>query len=58
MHSRLQPDVQHGVTLCAARLVGHLLGHEGPGSLLSLLKARGWADALCAGEVRRAVACC
>ena len=27
----------------------HLLGHEGAGSLLSALKARGWASALCAG---------
>lgn len=29
--------------------VSHLLGHEGPGSLLSELKARGWADGLSAG---------
>jgi nardilysin len=27
----------------------HLLGHEGAGSLLSALKARGWAAGLCAG---------
>jgi nardilysin len=27
----------------------HLLGHEGAGSLLSALKARSWASALCAG---------
>ena len=27
----------------------HLLGHEGAGSLLSALKARSWATALCAG---------
>ena len=38
------------------RLVGHLLGHEGPGSLLSLLKAKGWADALWAGEGNHAYA--
>lgn len=31
------------------RYVGELLGHEGKGSLLSLLKARGWADSLSAG---------
>jgi len=29
--------------------VSHLLGHEGQGSLLSELKARGWADGLVAG---------
>nr|VFJ45476.1 MAG: Secreted Zn-dependent peptidases, insulinase-like [Candidatus Kentron sp. FM]VFJ49074.1 MAG: Secreted Zn-dependent peptidases, insulinase-like [Candidatus Kentron sp. FM]VFK06774.1 MAG: Secreted Zn-dependent peptidases, insulinase-like [Candidatus Kentron sp. FM] len=29
--------------------ISHLLGHEGEGSLLSLLKARGWAEALSAG---------
>ena len=29
--------------------VGELLGHEGKGSLLSLLKARGWADSLSSG---------
>ena len=30
-------------------LVSHLLGHEGRGSLLSVLKARGWAEGLSAG---------
>ena len=30
-------------------LVSHLLGHEGRGSLLSALKARGWAEGLRAG---------
>jgi len=30
--------------------IGNLLGHEGKGSLLSLLKARGWADGLSAGQ--------
>ena len=29
--------------------IGDLLGHEGKGSLLSLLKQRGWADSLSAG---------
>jgi insulysin len=28
---------------------GHVLGHEGPGSLLSALKARQWATGLSAG---------
>ena len=31
-------------------LVSHLLGHEGRGSLLSALKARGWAEGLSAGS--------
>jgi insulysin len=30
--------------------VSHLLGHEGAGSAFALLKARGWATALAAGE--------
>jgi insulysin len=29
--------------------IGNLLGHEGAGSLLSVLKARGWAESLSAG---------
>lgn len=29
--------------------IGHLLGHEGPGSLLSALKGKGWCNTLCAG---------
>ena len=29
--------------------VGHLLGHEGAGSVLSALKYRGWATSLSAG---------
>ena len=34
-------------------LVSHLLGHEGRGSLLSALKARGWAEGLSAGPGMR-----
>lgn len=30
--------------------IGNLLGHEGPGSLLSVLKERGWAESLAAGQ--------
>ncbi|KAI8902913.1 Metalloenzyme, LuxS/M16 peptidase-like protein [Globomyces pollinis-pini] len=29
--------------------ISHLVGHEGPGSILSLLKLKGWAQALSAG---------
>ena len=32
------------------RYLSHLLGHESSGSLLSLLKEKGWVDNLCAGE--------
>lgn len=32
--------------------LSHLLGHEGPGSILALLKKRGWANDLSAGESR------
>ena len=34
-------------------LVSHLLGHEGRGSLLSALKARGWAEGLSTGPGMR-----
>lgn len=30
--------------------VSHLIGHEGPGSILSALKARGWSNNLIAGQ--------
>lgn len=33
----------------AEEYLSHLVGHEGKGSLLSALKARGWATELCAG---------
>lgn len=33
-----------------ARYVAHMVGHEGPGSLLSHLKAHGWATGLSAGS--------
>eukprot|EP00698_Gefionella_okellyi_P003046 TRINITY_DN12867_c0_g1_i1.p1 TRINITY_DN12867_c0_g1~~TRINITY_DN12867_c0_g1_i1.p1 ORF type:complete len:1029 (+),score=222.97 TRINITY_DN12867_c0_g1_i1:180-3089(+) len=34
------------------RYLGHVLGHEGPGSLLSFLKSKGWVDELSAGVGR------
>eukprot|EP01134_Creolimax_fragrantissima_P000265 CFRG0265T1 len=34
--------------------IAHLLGHEGPGSLLSILKTRGWGLSTMAGDHRRA----
>jgi secreted Zn-dependent insulinase-like peptidase len=37
------------LTSFSVRYASHLLGHEGAGSLLSALKARGWAAGVCAG---------
>ena len=38
--------------------IGHILGHEGPGSLLSYLKRKGWANSLAAaGESVSASEC-
>ena len=34
-----------------SRYISHLIGHEGPGSILSLLKAKGWANSLGSGAV-------
>eukprot|EP01119_Soliformovum_irregulare_P001380 TRINITY_DN1109_c0_g3_i2.p1 TRINITY_DN1109_c0_g3~~TRINITY_DN1109_c0_g3_i2.p1 ORF type:complete len:1008 (+),score=272.27 TRINITY_DN1109_c0_g3_i2:154-3177(+) len=36
-------------------IISHLLGHEGPGSLTSLLKKKGWALALEAGSNRSGI---
>lgn len=33
------------------RYISHLIGHEGPGSLLAYIKAKGWANGLSAGAV-------
>jgi len=32
------------------RYLSHLIGHEGPGSILSYLKAKGWANELSSGD--------
>ncbi|PWY88039.1 LuxS/MPP-like metallohydrolase [Aspergillus sclerotioniger CBS 115572] len=32
-----------------SRYLSHLIGHEGPGSILSYIKAKGWANGLSAG---------
>jgi insulysin len=32
-----------------SRYLSHLIGHEGPGSILALIKAKGWANGLGAG---------
>ncbi len=43
------PDLRQHYRAKPLKYIGNLLGHEGAGSLLSLLKARGWAEALSAG---------
>ena len=43
------PPLYHAYTAKPEEYASHLLGHEGAGSLLSALKARSWASALCAG---------
>lgn len=32
-----------------SRYIAHLIGHEGPGSIMSYIKAKGWANGLSAG---------
>ena len=47
----------HVVYVCLSvrvRYLAHLVGHEGSGSLLSLLKAKGWANGLNAGPYESA----
>ncbi|KAL8788751.1 MAG: hypothetical protein Q9195_007158 [Heterodermia aff. obscurata] len=34
-----------------SRYISHLIGHEGPGSILAYIKAKGWANGLCAGSL-------
>lgn len=44
------PDLREHYKAGPGDYVAHLIGHEGPGSLLSELKARGWVNALVGGE--------
>lgn len=32
-----------------SRYISHLIGHEGPGSIMAYMKSKGWADGLYAG---------
>ncbi|KAL8823850.1 MAG: hypothetical protein Q9191_005497 [Dirinaria sp. TL-2023a] len=34
-----------------SRYISHLIGHEGPGSVLAYIKAKGWANSLSAGAM-------
>ena len=44
------PDTDAFIDRAPLRYIGHLLAHEGEGSLLASLKARGYANGLSAGE--------
>ncbi|XP_077499143.1 insulin degrading metalloproteinase isoform X1 [Amblyomma americanum] len=44
------PDLRQYYRAGPGDYVAHLIGHEGPGSLLSELKARGWVNSLVGGE--------
>ncbi|KAM3955202.1 insulin degrading metalloproteinase [Aphomia sociella] len=43
------PDTRRHYKSGPGHYLSHLLGHEGPGSLLSALKARGWCNSLVGG---------
>ncbi|CAJ0962033.1 unnamed protein product, partial [Mesorhabditis belari] len=44
------PDLRDEQCSQPAHYISHLIGHEGPGSLLSELKRRGWVSSLSAGH--------
>lgn len=44
------PDQRDDFRSKSLEYIGNIVGHEGAGSLLSYLKAQGWADGLSAGE--------
>ncbi|XP_042894803.1 insulin-degrading enzyme isoform X2 [Parasteatoda tepidariorum] len=43
------PDLQNEYHSCPTSYLAHLIGHEGPGSLLSELKSLGWANSIVSG---------
>eukprot|EP00457_Paulinella_chromatophora_P000869 gb/GEZN01000870.1/.p1 GENE.gb/GEZN01000870.1/~~gb/GEZN01000870.1/.p1 ORF type:complete len:1160 (-),score=151.63 gb/GEZN01000870.1/:87-3125(-) len=43
------PGTNHLYDNAVMHMIPHLLGHEGPGSLLSLLKQRGWVNGVTSG---------
>lgn len=43
------PDEEDLYESSPSRYISHLVGHEGPGSILAYLKAKGWANSLSAG---------
>ncbi|KAL1412548.1 metalloprotease [Vanrija albida] len=48
------PDLHHKHEVKPYNFVGHFIGHEGKGSLLSYLKQKGWANSLSAGNSHEA----
>ncbi|KAK3874449.1 hypothetical protein Pcinc_020613 [Petrolisthes cinctipes] len=44
------PDLNPHYKSAPGHYLGHLIGHEGPGSLLSFLKGRGWVNSLVGGQ--------
>jgi len=44
------PDLSDEYRSSPGSYLGHLIGHEGPGSLLSELKSRGWVNNLVGGQ--------
>jgi insulysin len=42
-------DEEHLFETQPSRYIGHLIGHEGPGSIMAHLKQRGWVNSLSAG---------
>lgn len=40
-----------------SRYITHLIGHEGPGSVLAYLKKKGWANSLSAGPTHVSDGC-
>lgn len=45
------PDEEDLYASRPGRYISHLIGHEGPGSILAYIKAKGWANGLSAGAV-------
>ncbi|CAI5653421.1 unnamed protein product [Oreochromis niloticus] len=44
------PDLRKYYKSKPGRYLGHLIGHEGPGSLFSELKSKGWVDTILGGH--------
>ncbi|KAM5441709.1 metalloprotease [Microsporum ferrugineum] len=45
------PDEDHLYESQPSRYISHLIGHEGPGSILAYIKSKGWATELSAGSM-------
>ncbi|KHO10570.1 a-pheromone processing metallopeptidase Ste23 [Metarhizium robertsii ARSEF 23] len=40
---------EHSIESPPSEYIGHLVGHEGPGSIMAYIKSKGWANSLAAG---------